>query len=382
MKQSYPEIITSTVPIFFLVYSPDRKEICYISDNFFNLVAGSNQSQKSDNTTFWNYILKEDRAKLKDFLNDLSIENNFTGREEIRAKVEGEKIRKLELSMYPMEDSYLDDEMPQLLAGQMRDITSQKEQEKKARQLLNSKNNIINILSHDLRTPFHQISSIIHLLKSQMNEEERKKFSKYLKLLAKIGRNSDGLIDRLTDIAQIQAYSKDPNFQLHDLRKLVQENVEEHLQEKGIGPGRIKTELPDYAAEAEVDPVLFKQIFTNLISNALKFTPDDKLIRISVYSRKNKDMVVEVKDEGQGIPKPKLDKLFSEPTAVRRKGLKGEKSVGLGLQITKQLVELHKGKLEVKSSEGKGSIFSVCIPLPELSYKKGKDIHQNHAGEH
>lgn len=367
MSKSYPELITSAVPVFFLVYDLEHHSVCYVSDSFFELVAGG-RNNKSDNTNFWDYILQEDRETLKAFLSDLGEENNYTGRIEIKAKGEDKEVRNLELSMYPIEDSFLEKDAPPVLVGHLRDITSQKEQERKARQTLNSQNNIINILAHDLRAPFHHISSIIALLKTQMSPEDWEKYSKYLEMLDRIGQRSDELLDRITKISQLQAWSQQPDFKLYDLRKLVEQIVEEHLEEKDLDSDRVKLNLPDYAAEAEVDQILFKQIITNLLSNALKFTPDEKLIQINIQSRKNKDVVVEVKDEGMGIPKPKLNQLFTEPNTVKRKGLKGERSVGLGLQITRQLVELHRGELEVDSTEGKGSTFSVCIPLPDVSH--------------
>ena len=105
----------------------------------------------------------------------------------------------------------------------------------------------------------------------------------------------------------------------------------------------------------------FFQIMNNLIINAIKFTPENKSISVTVENG-SKDFIVAVIDEGIGIPDHLKPFVFQKYTPAGRTGLHGEKSVGIGLSIVKRLTELMKGKITFRSEEYKGSTFSLIIP--------------------
>ena len=115
--------------------------------------------------------------------------------------------------------------------------------------------------------------------------------------------------------------------------------------------------------EVHVDPGRIKQVLYNLISNAIKFTPRGGTVRVCGARRGAQHVVVSVSDTGIGIAREDLPRLFREfeqlpqPNGVRPEG------TGLGLALTRRLVELHGGKVEVESELGKGSTFSVYLPL-------------------
>jgi two-component system sensor histidine kinase VicK len=112
---------------------------------------------------------------------------------------------------------------------------------------------------------------------------------------------------------------------------------------------------------ADLDEVKFMQVLTNLVSNAIKFTPDGGEILITI--EKNEDtLLMTVADNGVGIPKAVQPHLFEKFTRARRPGIKGEKSVGLGMYIIKRIVDLHEGKIWFTSEENKGTTFYVEIP--------------------
>jgi len=105
----------------------------------------------------------------------------------------------------------------------------------------------------------------------------------------------------------------------------------------------------------------FHRVMDNLISNAIKFSKENDSIEISL-SRENKLAIIWVRDYGMGIPKELLPQLFDRFTKAGRAGIRGEQSTGLGLSIVKQIVERHKGKIEVDSVEGMGSTFKISLP--------------------
>jgi two-component system sensor histidine kinase VicK len=112
---------------------------------------------------------------------------------------------------------------------------------------------------------------------------------------------------------------------------------------------------------AEVDQTKFIQVLTNLVANAIKFTPKNGHIRV-IVQEEPQSLLIRVSDDGIGIPKDMQGELFERFTRARRPGLRGEETTGLGLSIAKRIVELHQGKVWVESEENKGSTFFVRIP--------------------
>jgi two-component system sensor histidine kinase VicK len=112
---------------------------------------------------------------------------------------------------------------------------------------------------------------------------------------------------------------------------------------------------------AYIDDMKLMQVINNLISNAIKFTPDGGIITTRIEERGH-TVLISVADNGIGIPKHLQAGLFEKFTKARRPGLKGEKSTGLGMSIIKTIVEWHQGKIWFDSEENKGSVFYIQIP--------------------
>jgi signal transduction histidine kinase len=127
------------------------------------------------------------------------------------------------------------------------------------------------------------------------------------------------------------------------------------------GSRNLHLQLPPAPVYGNLNKERFHRIMTNLLSNAVKFTPTHGTISIKVREGK-KDLHVEVTDEGIGIPEKIRPLLFDRFSKARRKGLKGEKSTGLGLSICRQLVEQHGGSINVDSEEQKGTTFHIRLP--------------------
>src|SRR5206468_1907545 len=110
-----------------------------------------------------------------------------------------------------------------------------------------------------------------------------------------------------------------------------------------------------------LDSLKFMQVINNLISNAIKFTPDNGVIEIEIQDL-NQHALIVVRDNGIGIPADMHPYLFDKFTRARRAGLRGEEPVGLGMSIIKTIVELHKGKIWFTSKENEGSSFYIEMP--------------------
>jgi len=111
----------------------------------------------------------------------------------------------------------------------------------------------------------------------------------------------------------------------------------------------------------EINKEKFHRVMDNLISNAMKFSKEHGKIEISL-DKANGYAIIAIRDHGMGIPKEMIPQLFDRFSKAGRPGLRGEQSTGLGLNIVKQIVERHKGKIEVESVENEGTTFRVSIP--------------------
>ncbi|MEZ0372206.1 MAG: sensor histidine kinase, partial [Candidatus Sericytochromatia bacterium] len=120
--------------------------------------------------------------------------------------------------------------------------------------------------------------------------------------------------------------------------------------------------FPEHALNFQLDPLMFRRVLDNLLSNAVKYTPAGGRIEAG-YSVTDQGVEIFVSDTGIGIPKAQLHRLLSESWQLRREGLHGETSYGLGLAVVQDIVQLHHGRVSVNSDEGKGTRFTVTLPM-------------------
>ncbi len=223
------------------------------------------------------------------------------------------------------------------------------------------KDDFLNTTSHELKTPLIPIKSQIQLLMAgdygDLNKEQKES-------LEMISRNSERLNKLVADVLEASKYrSKKINSisKKISLQKIIQSTVEEMrpgAREKEIDLATKLTDLPEIAA----DPARISQVISNLLNNAIKFTPEKGKIEIEANNLE-KEVVVKITDTGVGISPKNLEKLFT-PFSQLDSGLARKHSgTGLGLVICKEIIEAHGGKIWAESQgEGKGSVFSFSLP--------------------
>ncbi|MEE4178415.1 MAG: PAS domain-containing sensor histidine kinase [Bacteroides sp.] len=245
--------------------------------------------------------------------------------------------------------------LPSRLEGVLSDISAQKRYEEKLITLNNSKDRIMATVAHDLRNPISGILSLCNML------EQKKKDSENLFYIDLIKRSSQAALEIMEELLEV-AEMESQNFSLttqkvclNDLIPEVLEQFESDANEKGI---RLYKDIPDKALYADLNIKKFSRVMENLISNALKFTNEKGTVTVALSDQGEK-VLIRVSDTGIGIPKELHNYLFEKFTRAKRFGLKGEKTHGLGMYITKQIVELHKGRLYFESKEHKGATFFI-----------------------
>ena len=259
-----------------------------------------------------------------------------------------------------------ENENPTRMIGVVRDVTKDKlyqEQLKlsklQAEETARMKSDFLANMSHEIRTPLNAIIGFIDLLR---DEETDKVKSEYLDIVNSSSKSLVNIINDILDFSKIESGKLGIEHIDFDSRKefdMTKELFQAKADEKSISLQIIYTEVPKYLKS---DILRIKQIVNNLISNALKFTPDNGKITISV-EYKNHKLLVAVKDSGVGINEDKLETIFEafsqEDISTSRK----YGGTGLGLSISSRLANLLGGQLKVKSKLGVGSIFYFQIPV-------------------
>lgn len=239
-------------------------------------------------------------------------------------------------------------------------ITNQKQQIEKQNedliQLDHEKNHLIGIVAHDLRSPLSSVMGIINLIKMEKGALSEGSSGEYIQMmLTSLNRMTD-LITRILDLHKIESREININLErtnLADILKEIYNTFVDRAEEKKI---QLKLEASD--AYSEVDQAYTMQIFENLVSNAIKFSPRYKEVHIRLVE-KGPYTQIQIVDDGPGISDSDKKKLFGRFQRLTAKPTAGEQSVGLGLSIVKKFVDMMDGEIWCESQIGQGSTFIV-----------------------
>jgi PAS domain S-box-containing protein len=217
-------------------------------------------------------------------------------------------------------------------------------------------------MSHELRTPLNAVIGFSELLEQEIFGELNGKQRTYVKNVLLSGRHLLQLVNDILDISKVEAGRMDLRYERTPIGSIVdtvRSVITAVAAKKGI---ELDVDLPAALPEVHIDPGRIKQVLYNLIANAIKFTPRGGTVRVSARADA-KHVVVLVSDTGVGIAKEDLPRLFREFEQLPQPGGVRPEGTGLGLALTRRLVELHGGKVAVESELGKGSTFSVFLPM-------------------
>lgn len=247
-----------------------------------------------------------------------------------------------------------------VLSGYMEDISGLKKNMSTLLALSNKKNAVLNILSHDLAGPLGSIQNYSYLLSNQTDPKDELTL-KMIGSIDLISKRCIKLIQEFIKMEFLESVGVEMVKARYNLVDIVGSFMKEYLLQQHALKKNVVFEYDQELVFAEVDDTKLMQVINNLLSNALKFTPDGGEIKVVVTKVGDYARMV-VKDTGIGIPKEFHATLFDKFGNARRKGVKGEDSVGLGMNITKTIVDWHHGKIWFESEEGKGTVFFIDIP--------------------
>ncbi len=246
------------------------------------------------------------------------------------------------------------------------------------------KSEFISIVSHELRTPLTSIKNSLDILMSGRCGETPPAADKFLSMAMRNVQRLSGIINDLLDLSKIEAGKMDFNFapvNINTVIDYVKSALSEVAKSKGL---TIITDTPDNLPEITADSQRLEQVLTNLVSNAIKFTPENKTIKISSSIVNSKDLKINeyfkdsinlaegnyievcVEDEGIGIAQKDLLHAFDKFAQIENSLSRKAGGTGLGLPIAKQLLEAHHGAIWCDSELNKGSKFYFVIPVTNI----------------
>jgi len=234
-------------------------------------------------------------------------------------------------------------------------VKLEREREKKVR--------FINTLAHELKTPLTAIFASAGLLLEELDEKTESPQVRLTQNIIHASNRLEARLSELLDMVKIESLDFKLNLELLDIRTLVHTAATEIspvATEKGQS---LTVDVPSYVPMVKADEQRLEQVLFNLLTNAIKFTEEGGQIQLRLR-KKGAKVVVEVEDNGSGIAEEEQARIFEpyyqiEPDRQRFPG------VGLGLALTKRLVELQGGKIWVQSELGKGSTFAFSLPIAE-----------------
>jgi signal transduction histidine kinase/Tfp pilus assembly protein PilF len=235
---------------------------------------------------------------------------------------------------------------------------------KKQKELIIEKNQILSVVAHDLSSPVAGIQGLTDILKENTIKFPGEKKDENNKIFSYIESSIIHLKEVISDLIEMASIEKekgmilkaeiDIGFVLSKILAIHQNNISrKHI--------KLKTNLsaPKIILKANVEKL--SRVLNNLITNAIKFSHVGGIIFINILEEKE-FVIIEVKDEGIGIELEKQKIIFDRFTSAKKVGTDGERSVGLGLSIVKKIVELHSGSIKLESYPGRGSSFKIILP--------------------
>jgi signal transduction histidine kinase len=248
------------------------------------------------------------------------------------------------------------------IAGQLSVILEKSRMYEQLIQLNNLKNKFLGFAAHDLRSPIGVVKNFIILfLEGYLGKIKEKQRN----VLVTMDKNCDrmlNLIGNLLDFSAIESGNLELNLKEFDLNHFF---VTYYSMTKSLASNKqitLKLDIPKKLPPITADSDRIMQVLDNLITNALKFSYPKTTVTLS--ARKVDDSILmSVADQGQGIPKHEIKKIFQEFSKTSVKPTDGEKSTGLGLAIVKKIIEAHNGTITVESEVGKGTTFTINLPI-------------------
>jgi signal transduction histidine kinase len=227
--------------------------------------------------------------------------------------------------------------------------------------LAQAKSNFVANVSHELKTPLALLSLFSEILElGRVNSEEKK--SEYYRILRHESLRLNKVIDNILDFSKIEAGRKTYNFAHGDMAEVIENVLSSYRYQITNSGFDVQTNIQPDLPPVLIDREAMAQAISNLVDNAIKYSGDVKQLSIKTETL-GSDLSIEIADRGIGIPRAEQDRVFEKFYRVGNGLVHDVKGSGLGLSLVKHIIEAHKGTISVESDVGKGTRFTILLPL-------------------
>jgi two-component system, OmpR family, phosphate regulon sensor histidine kinase PhoR len=226
------------------------------------------------------------------------------------------------------------------------------------------KNDFINNMTHEFKTPIATISLAVDAMKNEKVLQDREKISYFSRIIKEENQRMNRQVETILKASQLEKQEVDLNLKpahVHEIIKDVADNFTLQLQEKN---GRAELLLNAENDLVNADEVHFSNLVNNLMDNAIKYSKENTPVFIKISTQSNgKNMTIRVEDNGIGMNKETVKRVFERFYRAHTGNIHNVKGFGLGLSYVKTMIEAHHGEIRADSTLGKGSVFTIELPL-------------------
>jgi two-component system phosphate regulon sensor histidine kinase PhoR len=223
------------------------------------------------------------------------------------------------------------------------------------------KNDFINNMTHEFKTPITSISLATQLLQEELKPGKNESMLRYLGIIKDENTRLGQQVERVLQTAQMEKEEISLKWKKVDIGGLIHQVAEINGPLIDSVNGSLKLHLENMPSSMEMDEVHISNVLNNLIDNAVKYSPSNPKISITARPQ-DQGISIQVEDKGLGMPKEALQSIFDPFYRVPTGNVHNVKGFGLGLSYVKKIVEAHGGKVHVKSKLGEGSTFEIYLP--------------------
>ena len=232
----------------------------------------------------------------------------------------------------------------------------------KQRQISEIKTDFINNMTHEFKTPIATINLALDAIKNPKVIDDKEKIHRYLQMIRDENKRMHAQVENVLRISKLEKRELEINKEATDINEIINDAIEHVSLIIESREGNIETHFEATRTSILLNDVHFTNVFVNILDNAIKYSPEKP--KIEVFTENIKDFVViKVKDHGAGMSKVAQKRIFEKFYREHTGDIHNVKGHGLGLAYVKRIIEEHNGTITVESEKGKGSTFSIKLPL-------------------
>lgn len=347
------------------VYDATARQVVFVNDAYELVLNGVRADVNAELPALLSRLHAEDRARLAEYWTQWS---QGKQPDEVEFRLQSPNAPDQWFCLTPYYQRNANGTV--LLVGGLRDVGIIKRYQANADLFNSRKNATLEILSHDLSGAFIMVQQIALFLREEVTAPANSKVNEMLRVLETTSRDSVKMIRDFINLEFLTSANSDLKRDRVDVGAVLIEPLDQLKTNLTLNHHFAYT-LPSEPVYANLDVNKFNQVLLNLVSNALKFTPENGHITIDIEPGPG-SVLIHVRDDGVGIPVALQPYLFEPFTKARRTGLRGEPTTGLGLVLCKTIVEWHNGTLTFASAQDQGCTFTIEIPQADLTKTEPK----------